>query len=80
MHGAGSICRKTNGGAAGAAINLGADAATLKVEGKTKIYHASEAECWGALFLCISTISIYLSLNQCLIPGKHISTVYQHLG
>eukprot|EP00208_Stichococcus_sp_RCC1054_P008092 CAMPEP_0206149726 /NCGR_PEP_ID=MMETSP1473-20131121/37934_1 /ASSEMBLY_ACC=CAM_ASM_001109 /TAXON_ID=1461547 /ORGANISM="Stichococcus sp, Strain RCC1054" /LENGTH=163 /DNA_ID=CAMNT_0053547207 /DNA_START=927 /DNA_END=1415 /DNA_ORIENTATION=- len=35
-----SICRKTNGGAAGAAINLGADAATLKVEGKTKIYHA----------------------------------------
>lgn len=34
-----SICRKTAGGG-GYAINLGADAATLKVYGKTAIFHA----------------------------------------
>ena len=34
-----SICRKTGGGG-GYVINLHADKATLKVEGKTAIYHA----------------------------------------
>ncbi|WEK45607.1 MAG: GFA family protein [Candidatus Andeanibacterium colombiense] len=41
-----SICRKTAGGG-GYAINLHADAATLKVEGKTGVFHAELADGHG---------------------------------